>query len=224
MYGIKVWYDRQSLLLGDNRKQKNLIEGASQCKYAILVLSKNTLNSTCAMEEISIIKNRYITENLIVFPILYELSPEDIPYEIQWVKELIFKETNRMSGTRQICNHIACKITSDILSKLKYHNFQTILSNEIDSIPKHIYRLLNAYQQIDTQNINARITLLYATHLVITSQIKCINYNFTLVSKIFERLFSETRLNLDIDYREVWLMENSIAILINEVYSIENLG
>ena len=223
-YGIEVWYDRQSLLLGDNRKQKNLIEGASQCNYAILILSKNTLDSTCAMEEIGIIKERYITENLIVFPVLYELSPEDIPCEIQWVKELIFKEINRVSGTRQICNHSACKITGDILCKLKYLNFKAIINIEIDGIPNQINFLLNAYQQIDAQNLNARIALLYATYLVITAlQLKCNNYNYKLVSKICERLFSETRLNLNIDYREVWLLENSISILINEVYPIKNL-
>ena len=176
------------------------------------------------MEEIGIIKERYITENLIVFPVLYELSPEDIPCEIQWVKELIFKEINRVSGTRQICNHIACKITGDILCKLKYLNFQAIINNEIDGIPNQINFLLNAYQQIDAQNLNARIALLYATYLVITAlQLKCNNYNYKLVSKIFERLFSETRLNLNIDYREVWLLENSISILINEVYPIKNL-
>ena len=129
-----------------------------------------------------------------------------------------------MSGTRQICNHIACKITGDILCKLKYLNFQAIINNEIDGIPNQINFLLNAYQQIDAQNLNARIALLYATYLVITAlQLKCNNYNYKLVSKIFERLFSETRLNLNIDYREVWLLENSISILINEVYPIKNL-
>ena len=44
-YGIKIWYDRYELLLGDNRRKKNLYEGATLCKYAIVIISKYTLKS-----------------------------------------------------------------------------------------------------------------------------------------------------------------------------------
>ena len=33
-YGISTWYDRQKLLLGDNRTEKNLIDGAGRSTYA----------------------------------------------------------------------------------------------------------------------------------------------------------------------------------------------
>lgn len=41
--------------MGDNRIEKNLNEGAAKCKYAIIILSKDTEQSVCAMEEISIL-------------------------------------------------------------------------------------------------------------------------------------------------------------------------
>ena len=223
-YGIDVWYDRHSLLLGDDRKQKNLIEGASKCKYAILILSANTTRSACAMEEISIINTRYTENDVVVFPILFELSPNDISSELQWVKDLIFKETDKKSGTRQICNHIMCKVTSDILCRFRQKSIKDIINIEADVIPPAIHNLLNAYCQINIENLNARIALLYAVYITsIENSHSKENDNLYIVSKIFERLFSETRLDLVIDYRELWLLENAVCILINEIYITKNL-
>ena len=98
-YGIGVWYDRYSLVLGDDRVKKNLLEGTASCKYAIVVISEYTIDSICAMEELSIIKARYQRGELTVFPILYEISPNSLSQELCWIKKLIFKETNKQSGT-----------------------------------------------------------------------------------------------------------------------------
>ena len=49
-YGIDVWYDRYAMVLGDNRVEKNLKEGAETFKYSLIVISKHTINSKCAME------------------------------------------------------------------------------------------------------------------------------------------------------------------------------
>ncbi len=220
-YGIEVWYDRQALLLGDNRKEKNLIEGASNCRYAILILSINTENSPCAMEELTIIKDRVLNHGLIVFPILYELAPDKIPIELQWVKDLIFKEIKHNTGTREVCNHISCKITEDLLKVVKNKKIKDIISDELIVLPKNIYKLLYTYQYIDCENLNARIAILYATYISIAST-KAPSSHSYMISKIFERLWSETRLNLTIDYRELWLLENSICILINDMCSTLN--
>lgn len=47
-------------------------------------------------------------------------------------------------------------------------------------------------------------------------------YELQIIDKIFKLLFCETRLCLKIDYRELWLLENAIIILIN-IYLDENL-
>lgn len=75
---------------------------------------------------------------------------------------------------------------------------------------------IKCYLQIDHANLNSRISLLYAAYLVITDT-KRINANSitNMVSCVFDRLFSETRLNLPVDYRELWLLENSLCILID---------
>ena len=215
-YGIKIWYDRHTLLLGDNRIEKNLNEGAAKCEYAIVVLSQHTIHSVCAMEELTVIKERQIRGKVTVFPILYELPPSAVPNKLQWVNELIFKEANRCSGTREICNHIACKITGDLLNNSKYKSIQDILNANLVILPPATNAMLKCYQDIDSTNLNSRVTMLYSTYLnIIHSKVMPTNPSILMVSKIFKRLFSETRLDLEIDYRELWLLENSICILID---------
>lgn len=215
-YGIEVWYDRHILVMGDNRIKKNLIEGASECRYAIAILSQHTASSKCAMEELSIIEKRHYQGKVTVFPILYELSPDNIPHDLHWVKDLIFKEVDRHSGTREICNHISCKITDDFLHKYHYKNVGDILSVSPEFLPPATYSILQSYRKIDYANLNSRVSLLYSAYLTIVhSDSVPTTAIINMMSKIFERLFSETQLNLVIDYRELWLLENAICILVN---------
>lgn len=221
-YGLKIWYDRYEMIMGDNREEKNLKEGAGNCQYAVVILSKDTYESPCAMEEISIIKERYRKNKVTVFPILYEFAPENLPNNLAWIKELIFKEVDRRSGTREICNHIACKITGDIINCNTYKSINEIIINNLQ-IPLETKAILESYSNVDTSNINSRISLLYAAYLTLICNIRQKNiYELQIIDKIFKLLFCETRLCLKIDYREVWLLENAIIILIN-IYLDENL-
>ena len=217
-YGVDVWYDRYEMIMGDNRIKKNIEEGAGTCEYALIILSSNTIDSLCATEEIKILESRYYKRKVTIFPILYELRPCDIPPQFKWVNNLIFKEVNRTSGTLEICNHIACKITQDILKNCKYRTIKEIISSNL-SLSKVVYSLLDRYTKIDNANLNSRVTLLYATYLIITeSNVFAINQLCEVPYKVFERLFTETLLNLPIDYRELWLLENSLCILIEYYY------
>lgn len=60
--GIKIWYDRNEILMGDNRKYKNFIEGVESCNYAVIILSPNSIESVCANEEIDLIYNRFLAK------------------------------------------------------------------------------------------------------------------------------------------------------------------
>ncbi len=202
--------------MGDNRIEKNLNEGVAKCQYAIIILSKDTMQSVCAMEEISMLEEKYYKNNVTLFPVLYELSPQNIPGTIHWIKNLIYKEVSYSSGTLEICNHVACKITSDILEKYHYKTISEFLYSNSMLLPIIIEKLLKSYQAIDCENLNSRVTLLYAAYLnIICSKTIRSDSTIRMISKTFQRLFSETRLNLVIDYRELWLLENCICILLN---------
>jgi hypothetical protein len=214
-YGVNIWYDRYELVMGDDRVKKNIVEGAGMCEYALIFLSKNIADSICATEEIEILKSRYHNNEVVIFPVLYELKPCDIPPKFEWIKEIIFKEANRKSGTLEICNHIACKITDDMLENCKHRTIYEIISANVQNIPICVSSLLDKYTKIDNSNLNSRIALLYATYLMIINSNGFNRGNLCeMPSKVFERLFSETLLDLPIDYRELWLLENSICILI----------
>lgn len=218
-YGINVWYDRYEMVMGDDRLKKNIQEGAGKCGYGLIVLSTNTIDSLCATEEIEILKSRYYKNEVVIFPVLYELSPCDLPPMFEWVKTLIFKEINHATGTLEICNHIACKITHDILDNCRYKTINEIVSSGF-TLPKSITSLLDKYIKVDNANLNSRVTLLYAVYLIIIeSNNLVIDPLCEVPTKSFERLFTETLLNLTIDYRELWLLENSICILIDYYFT-----
>lgn len=214
-YGIHVWYDRYEMVMGDDRIEKNLVDGAKRCRYALIILSTNTINSLCATEEINILESRYNRGEVVIFPVLYELEPSNIPPVFGWIKKLIFKEANRTTGTLEICNHIACRITQDMLSCCKYRTIKEITYADLP-LPKSVGSLLNKYIQIDHANLNSRVAVLYAIYIIITEACDLTMIQLCKVpTNVFERLFTETLLNLTVDYRELWLLENSLCILVN---------
>lgn len=215
-YGIDLWYDRHMLLMGDDRVTKNLIEGAAGCGYAIIILSKHTEASSCALEEISILEARFKQGNVTVFPILYELTPNELPEKLCWIKTVIFKEVDKTSGTREICNHIACKITDDFLVDCNYRHIQDIILRPPVKLPLNSVAILESYIEIDHANLNSRVSLLYATYLTIIHTKDNARWVSPLVTRIFDRVFSEIRLSLATDYREIWLLENALCLLIND--------
>lgn len=100
------------------------------------------------------------------------------------------------------------------MSNCTYRTIKEILSSNLP-LPSAVNSLLDKYTKIDNANLNSRVTLLYATYLIIIeSSNSTINQLCEVPYKAFERLFAETLLNLAIDYRELWLLENSLCILI----------
>lgn len=123
---------------------------------------------------------------------------------------------DRHSGTREVCSHIVCKITENILNNCTHQKVRDIICTSQEILPSGVYDIIRSYLQIDHANLNSRISLLYAAYLVITDTKRISANSITnMVSCVFDRLFSETRLNLPVDYRELWLLENSLCILID---------
>ncbi len=214
-YGLDIWYDRYSLTMGDNRVAKNIREGAGECDYAIIIISVNTITSKCAMEEIDVIKSRYFLGQVTVFPVLYEISPDNIPVSLKWVKQLIYKEVSRSTGCRQISNHILCKIMKDIIKENNIKDLQTSINSYNSSLPIITSKLLKDYVYIDSHNINSKITMIYAAYVSLLTDVEKFNNEISLASAIFERLFAETRLYLAVDYREIRLLEYAMCVLLH---------
>ena len=56
---------------------------------------------------------------------------------------------------------------------------------------------------------------LYSAYLIYKERLKDFDVKPCMIFKIFERLFAETKLNITVDYRELWLLENIICIISN---------
>ncbi len=218
-FGFALWYDRHKMLLGDKRNYKNFIEGIVQTRYAIIIMSKNSIESKCVAEEMDYLKQQYDIGAITLFPIFYNITPIQLPSKYKWLTKLVYKSLDEKSGTLLTCNHIITRILSDELKNYKYKTLHELLNFcENQKKDKFITNMLRAYLEIGGENHNARISILYSICVYLSTIIK-INEMFPQhYWKGFNRIFSYTKLNLEIDLRETLILETQTMILINKLY------
>jgi len=218
-FGFAIWYDRHKMLLGDKRNYKNFIEGIVQTQYAIVVMSINSIESTCVAEEMEYLKKQYDMDQITIFPIFYNILPAELPGKYKWLTELVYKELDEKSGTLLTCNHIITKILSDELKNCKYQTLHELLYFlETHNQEKFITNMLRAYLEISGENHNARISILYSICVYLSTTVKTIDMFPQYYWKGFDRIFSYTKLNLDTDLRETLILEIQTMILVNKLY------
>lgn len=216
-YKLPVWYDRQQMLLGDERNYKNFKEGVDKASYFIIILSPNSIDSICANEEIDLIKKRYKQNHKIVFPLFYNIPADTVPKKYSWMKQLVYKEIREDVDVYSACNHIICKVLYDELLKCKFQSFKKFC-DEYKTIPSQHYviEMLNNYVAIDDSNYNSKIAILYSLYIYIKN-----TYNITSLPSYYyagmDRLFNDLKLNLETDLREIIILEYSLLLLINSI-------
>ncbi len=214
-YAIPAWYDRQKMLLGDERNNKNFIEGVQASNYGLIILSPNSINSVCANEELDLMYEKYRGNSMVIFPVFYNINANEIPAKYAWLKKLVYKEITTSTDVRSACNHIICRILLDELNKFEIDTLDKLkrfsLIQEYDTT---IYRIICSYLEIDDSNFNAKIALLYAACIYIES-----NYDMTNIPayyiKGFQKLFNETKLSLTVNLREILIIERLFLLLAN---------
>lgn len=216
-YCIPVWYDRRTMLMSDQRDYKNFVEGVGSCRYAVIILSPNCIASKCANEEIELIKEKYEKGNMTVFPIFFNLSADDISEKYQWMTKLVYKELTPSIDSVGAAIHIVCKV---LLDELDNYPIKTI--NEYiticEKIPLHTYPviIIQSYLKTYNGNYNARISLLYSVCKYIISL-----YDISIFPQYYyqgiDYLFSQTKLSLPIEKRELLIMERLFLLLTNAV-------
>ena len=214
-YGLPVWYDRQRIILGDQRDYMNFEDGVGRSKYAVIILSHNAINSICACEEIELIYKKYQNGDMYVFPIFYNLAAIDLPAQFSWMRKLVYKELDTTTDSLSACNHILCKYFLDELNKYRIHSL-TEFDIYCDNKPVYDYikNLINAYVTVSDDNHDAKISLLYSACQYLLS-----HYSHRETPAFYyqgvERLFNETKLHLPIDLRETIIMERLFLLIFN---------
>lgn len=218
-FGFALWYDRHKMVLGDKRNHKNFIEGIEQTKYAIVVMSKNAIESFCVEEEMEYLKKQYDLGLITIFPIFYNILPKELPIKYNWLTKLVYKELDEKSGTLLTCNHIITKILSDELKNCKYQTLNELLDAlENQDQNKFTKSMLRTYLEISGENHNARISVLYSIFIYLSTIEKRNDMFPQHYWKGFDRIFSYTKLNLITDLRETLILETQTMILINKIY------
>ncbi len=205
--GLPIWYDRNEILMGNNRDYKNFVEGVESCKYAIIVLSYNAINSVCANEEIDLLYEKYKKQETYIFPVFYNIIAQDVPEKYNWMKKLVYKELDSSTDVRGLCNHVICKVLEEKIQTMKYKALVEITSE----ITEPLQTLIKSYISVDNGNFNARAALLYAGMLFIEKHSNAPKY----CEKGMTFLFNETKLSLPLDWREILIFERLFIIMAN---------
>ena len=108
---------------------------------------------------------------------------------------------------------IVCRYLKDISDSLPHKKLYDFTSINLKCDKNgYIKELLKQYYSIDHHNLNSRLTILYSVYLFIKSSI---TYQQIVSIKPIEWLFSITKLDLKIDFKELRIAENNLIILLN---------
>lgn len=216
-YGLPVLYDPARLSADDDYNLKSFKTGIDKADYAILLLTPNSVSSTCIQEEIHQICSRYEKRNMVIFPILYNLESGRLPLQWRFLTKMMYYEVYEKSEVFGICNHIICHILMDELNKYPYRELQTfILQNQNIPLMNYPIRLLNAYSSVDDSNQKVKVSLLYALYTYIRS-----SYNIHVIPQFYyigiHKLFDAARLRISVDEREIIILERLTLLMLNAV-------
>lgn len=218
-YGFDVWYDFYDMFLGDNRYEENFKKGISGSQYVIFIISKNFFTSNCAKEELDYAQLLYEKGEIILFPLLYHMSANELPKEYNWIKKIIYNEIEDHSGTLFVANQIIERMLHDEVLNSKYRSFSECVNYLRNSGKDYMYSLFDSYLHLDIQNYTARITLLYSAYLYIKSKRLVNDDSYTC--KIVQRIYIFTGLNITLDHLSLSILSLAMLLILND--SIEHL-
>lgn len=214
-WGFHTWYDFHNMYLGDNREKINFEYGIGKSNYIIFIISHNTFSSNCAKEELLYVREKFESGKIVFFPILYEMTADELPREYFWLQKIIYNETSKVSGTFYVVNQIIERMLLDIKNNFKYNNINSLSHKLEQAGESYIAKLLETLDHIDLDNYNARMGILYAIYIFIYNTIKTIPEFPLFGQKVIERIFTLTRLNITIDHLTYGIFQDTIIIDIN---------
>ncbi|MCM1181166.1 MAG: toll/interleukin-1 receptor domain-containing protein [Clostridium sp.] len=216
-FGFKVWYDYDELFIGDNGDKLNFDEGLNISQYIVIIVSENLFHSPCAVEELNVIYKLYQNKNIVIIPILYNLTGENIPTKFSWLKEFIYDELTKDTGTADVATQIVAKYFEDQIRTGKFHAINEFISQREFLFNNYIKELLISYSKLDIRNINGRVSLLYSI-----SRYICLKYDTIKIpyycTKSILYLEQFSNLNISINFKEISIMENALTIMLNIVH------
>lgn len=209
-YGMNIWYDYHETLLGDDLYESNFKKGILKTKYAIVILSDNFPSSKIANRELDLIYEQRNNNDITVFPIFYNISPDTLPCRYRWIEKLKYREVTKRTGTLSTCHQIVCKILGDLINNIDLQFNDYDFSEYFDD--SYFNSMTEFYISIDKNNLNAKIAILFSIYFYIKNH--CLQKIPKFIECIFERIISYTKLSIKLDNRELQIMERCIIFTI----------
>lgn len=186
-FGIKTWYDRKNIFLGDNRYETNINQGAKndKIKYAIVFYSNNFINGNICLEEYKILQERYYKNEIHIFPVFLNnaMSYKDDRFKLCF--ELVYKVINSHDDFYGLALHIISKICYDQLKLCKYKTIYEIITNV--KLEHPLFKLLIEYDNIIKTNYQLRLGLLFSIFNLMELEIDILEQNKKIINYIFHQ-------------------------------------
>ncbi len=218
-YGFSVWYDYHELILGDHKREKNFEHAIKSNKYFIIIYSDNLFKSPCAIKEEKIIFEQSLERDIVIFPLLYNITFSELPVEYRnKLENLIYNEINDSTGSLNSINQIVTKILIDQINPSPFDATPELESISMTDITDpYLCKIISYYMNINKENFNARIALIFC--MVKYIQLKyIINNESKYLCTILEYLFKFTDLNIKYNHKELIIAELSLILLIKTIF------
>ena len=164
-YGLKCWYDQHELYLGDELHPTIINKGINKSNYCVLIINQKYLDSNWPCEESDYFFQRYKNgEDIVIFPILLDISKEDIANSrLKYLLSIKYQFLHTGDSIEQIGFQIINRIFQDEKKGCKFHTFDDMIdyfnrlpiTNSID-----IYNALIAFNDFDETNYRDRTIFL----------------------------------------------------------------
>lgn len=213
-FGFNIWYDYQQTLLGDSLDFKTEIDESS---YAILIFSKNFLNSNIAKRELQRVKERLDEGKIHLFPLLFHYDFNLLPAPYEWITHLKFKEVNDSKSLLHAMKQIVCKLLTDELEEKSGSLFycDTFYNSPVVTSDKVLRKMITTYRGLNQGNHSAKMTLLYALYTYLRG-----NPKLSIAwheSQTMERLCAQHNLDIKQDNREIRILEIVVSLIANRI-------
>lgn len=215
-YGVPVWYDYHELVLGDDKEKKNFQYAIECAEYFVVIYSKEFFCSPSALREEKLIFKKRKTHDISIFPILYNITINEIPESYQLkISDLIYNEITDATGSLSTINQIVCRMLLKEYQVSEVECTPTLYDLKMYSTDDAFTDfLINRYRTIDPENFNSRATLLLCLFKYLT-----MNSSSNIPShheKTVEYLTGYTNLNVQYNHKELTILELIVLLALRD--------
>lgn len=124
--GIETWLDDADIALGESIPAA-IEKGLSESQYFVAILSKSSVASDWVKTELNVAINKLIKKEIVIIPVLLDITADEMPALISFLKGITFSESNWDACYSELKKVILNKNESYALRKYKKSYLENIV-------------------------------------------------------------------------------------------------